>query len=145
MLAKKSAGLEDVANYRPISLTSCVGKVVERVLNNRLSAYLEANNLLLKQQSGFRANRSTTDNLLFLVQKAIDAKNRGKKCAVIFSDISKAFDKVWHDGLLFKMMAMKIPPELVDGSCASAPSVSILETRSPGNTALRLLSHKEQP
>jgi hypothetical protein len=52
MLAKKSLNLDSVANYKSIRLTSCVGKVVERVINNRLSSFLETNNLLTSERPG---------------------------------------------------------------------------------------------
>ena len=54
------------ADFRPIS--SCVGKVVERVVKNRLSMFLESKNLIVKEQSGFRNKRGTAYNLLFMSQ-----------------------------------------------------------------------------
>ena len=53
-------------NYRPIALTSCICKTVERMVNERLLWYLEQNGLLAKQQCGYRSNRSTVDHLVRL-------------------------------------------------------------------------------
>ena len=59
--------------------------------------------IIIKLQSGFRAHRQTKDNILFISQKVIDSFNRVKKVCAIFFDIASAFDKVWHDGLIYKL------------------------------------------
>ena len=69
MIPKKENKSSLPADYRPISLTSCIGKVVERVVKNRLYRFLESKNLIVKEQSGFRNKRGTADNLLFMSQK----------------------------------------------------------------------------
>ena len=72
---------------------------------NSLYSYLNVNGLLTKNQSGFRPGDSTTNQLLFLVNEihvAFDKPNCLEVRAV-FLDISKAFDKVWHEGLIFKL------------------------------------------
>ena len=99
--------------YRPISLLSCVGKVAERVVKNRLYAFLENSKLIIKEQSGFRNKRGTSDNLLFMTQKIQECLNRGKKVCGIFFDISKAFDKVWHAGLIYKLIYLGVPMYIV--------------------------------
>ena len=73
----------------------------------KINEHLNKNKVIVKQQSGFRSHRQTKDNLFYLCQKNIEAFNRKMKNCVIFFDISKAFDKVWHDGLLFKMISHK--------------------------------------
>ncbi len=74
---------------------------------------LESKNLINRYQSGFRAHRSTRDNLLFLTQKISETFARKRNVCSIFFDISKAFDKVWHLGLLYKMYIMEIPEYLI--------------------------------
>ena len=61
------------------------------------------------EQSGFRAHRSTHDNLVYLTQKISEGFNRGSKTLALFCDIFKAFDKVWHSGLLFKLAELGLP------------------------------------
>ena len=72
---------------------------------NNLYSYLNANNLITKNQSDFRPGDSTTNQLLFLVDEIDQAFEDTKSLEVraVFLDISKAFDKVWHDGLIFKL------------------------------------------
>ena len=109
MLPKISGILKDPDKYRPISLLSCLGKLIERVIKNRLNKFLEDSKILVKQQSGFRNNKGTADNLLFFTQKISETLNKGKKACGIFFDISKAFDKVWHKGLIYKLIKMRVP------------------------------------
>ena len=94
-----------IKNYRPISLLPICGKMFEKIIFNNLYSYLNGNNLITKNQSGFRPGDSTTNQLLYLVNEIHQAFENPKSLEVraIFLDISKAFDKVWHDGLIFKL------------------------------------------
>jgi len=94
MIPKKEGMSKDPYKYRQISLTSCLSKLTERLLKTRLYSFLEDNDILVKQQSGFRNNKGASDNLTFFTQKLSENINRGKKAVGIFFDISKAFDKV---------------------------------------------------
>ena len=89
-------------NYRPISLLPICGKVFKKIIFNNLYSYLNANNLITKNQLGFRPGDSTTNQLLYLVNVIHEAFEDPKSLEVraVFLDISKAFDKVWHDGSL---------------------------------------------
>ena len=113
MIPKKDIKSSNYADYRPISLLSCVGKLAERVIKNRLYNFLEGTNLIVKVQSGFRNKRGTADNLLFMTQKIQECLNRGKKVCGIFFDISKAFDKVWHAGLIYKLIYLGVPMYII--------------------------------
>jgi hypothetical protein len=100
-------------NYRPISITSCLLRLFEKIIHIRLEFIVESSNILTKFQSGFRNKRQTKDNLLFLCQKTLEKFNHNKKMCAIFYDIASAFDKVWLDGLLFKLNEYKIPIYLI--------------------------------
>ena len=105
---------KDPEKYRPISLTSCLSKLTERLLKDKLYSFLEDNDVLVKQQAGFRNNKGASDNLTFFTQKLSETINRGKKALGIFFDISKAFDKVWHNGLLFKLNSLNPPKYMLN-------------------------------
>lgn len=99
------------SSYRPISLTPCFGKVLEKIVASRMMSYLEKNKILNENQAGFRKERRTEDQILKLVQSATDElhKERGAGTIVTFFDFEKAFDKVWREGLINKMIKLGIP------------------------------------
>ena len=109
LIPKKKQQSSNPKDYRPISLTSCLCKLAERMILAKLKEHLEKNHLIIKQQSGFRKQRQTRDNIFHLTQKALETLNRGKKMCAIFFDVASAFDKVWHDGLVYKLIEMKLP------------------------------------
>ena len=110
MIPKKDQKSENPNEYRPVSLTSCLSKLIERLIKKSLYTFLEDKKLLVEAQSGFRNNRGTADNLIFVTQKLSECLLNGKKACGLFFDISKAFDKVWHDGLIYKLnYNFKIP------------------------------------
>lgn len=100
-LYKESGELEDCDNYRPISLTACLARTAERVLYPRLYAVVHPR--LSKSQSGFRHQRSTTDQILAIVERARLSFKSKQPLPVVYLDIKKAFDRVWHAGLLHKL------------------------------------------
>ena len=87
-------------NYRPIALTSCLCKTLERIINNRLVHYLEINNLLTPYQSGFRKHRSTNDQLVRLETFIREAFINNEHMAAIFFDLEKAYDTTWKYGIM---------------------------------------------
>ena len=99
-----------ITNYRPVSLLPICGKVFEKIIFNSLFVYLNNNNLLNSNQSGFRPGDSCVNQLISIthdIYKAFDA-NPSLEVRGVFLDLSKAFDKVWHDGLLYKLRRMII-------------------------------------
>ncbi|GBN13046.1 putative RNA-directed DNA polymerase from transposon X-element [Araneus ventricosus] len=87
-------------NYRPIALTNCMCKILEKMANKRLVYYLETNGFFSPFQSGFRQGRSTIDNLLALETEIRNAFIRRQHAVAIFFDIEKAYDRAWRCGIL---------------------------------------------
>ena len=100
-------------NYRPISLTSVLCKVLERLVKKRLAEHLERLSLLSTRQHGFRQNRSCITNLLWARESWINAVDNGNRIDVIFVDFSRAFDKVPHQRLIRKLGSYGIQGKLL--------------------------------
>ena len=103
-------------NYRPISLLPICGKIFEKLVFDVMYEFLNKNNLLTPKQSGFRPGDSTINQLLSItneIHKAFD-KYPSRETRAIFLDISKAFDKVWHEGLIFKLKSNAASGKLLD-------------------------------
>ena len=114
MIPKGSKTASDPNNYRPISLISCLSKLLEKIVSKRLSHFLEESGWFAPQQSGFRRARRTTDNLVYHTQKVLEAFNVDKKVLSFSFDIQAAFDAVWHHGLVFKMQKAGVPRYMVN-------------------------------
>ena len=90
-------------NYRPIALLSIVSKVLERIVHNKLYAFLRP--WFNHNQSGFRKKDGTVPQLIRLVQTWSEAVDESNYVGVVYFDLRKAFDRVWHRGLLVKLQA----------------------------------------
>ena len=108
-LLKHGKPADDPDSYRPISLTPHSGKIFERILNARLVHFLEKNNILPKEQAGFRRFRCTTDNLTYLTERMKQTlRHKNKHMFTSFFDVKKAFDRVWHVKLLEQLKKIGI-------------------------------------
>ena len=95
-------------NYRPVSLTSIVCKLMESILRDGITEHLTSNNLINNSQHGFMKNRSCLTNLLEFLEKVTDAVDQGFNMDIIYLDFAKAFDKVPRLRLLEKLRAHSI-------------------------------------
>ena len=103
MLPKPGKDLTKPTSYRPISLLPAMGKIFERIVASRLSAFLEKVDYFDENQAGFRKKRSTVDQLFKLSQSVSTALKKHKKAVGVFLDVEKAFDAVWLEGLKYKL------------------------------------------
>lgn len=111
---KEGKNLRDPTSYRPISLLSTLSKRFEESILARLNYHIQDNNILINEQFGFRTKHSTTQQLLRVSSKIIEGFNKNEMSGIVFLDVAKAFDRVWHDGLLSKMIHMQFPPYLIN-------------------------------
>ena len=109
----KKGDLSLVTNYRPISLLNSESKLFERIVFKYLYNHLHRNNLLSSMQSGFIPGDSTVNQLTFLYNTFCQALDSGKEVRAVFCDISKAFDRVWHRGLIHKLRAAGVTGEVL--------------------------------
>ena len=99
----KKGNRAEVSNYRPISLCSIVGKLFERVVRGKVQSHLDTYNLLKDSQHGFRSGRSCCTNLLSCFDYVTGKIDEGDSIDIVYLDFSKAFDKVPHAELLYKL------------------------------------------
>ena len=99
----KKGDKSDPGNYRPISLTSHIIKIFERVIRNKLVCHLESNSILSNKQHGFRKGRSCLTHLFKHIDDIIQSLLNGNDHDVIYLDFAKAFDKVDHKILIHKL------------------------------------------
>ena len=123
----KEGGLDplDASAYRPISLTSCLSKVYERVILNRLTSHLELNNLLPEEQAGFRQKRGTLEQA-FILRESLDSRKPKHPTFAAFIDLTNAFPSTWQDGMWLRLREVGVTGSLyrsirsLYSSCQSA-------------------------
>ena len=112
-LLKPGKPPELTASYRPVTLLSCIGKLIERIMNSRLEYIVEKNSLLNDAQTGFRKERGTYDCLIGLEHDIRDSLGSQKTCLALFIDLKNAFDKIWPLGLIYKLAKYGIKGKLL--------------------------------
>ena len=103
LIPKPGKDPDNVTSYRPISLLPVASKILEILILKRLSPELSRRNIIPSHQFGFREAHATIEQVHRMVEKIHDAYEHRKYCSAAFLDISQAFDRVWHEGLLYKI------------------------------------------
>ena len=111
---KNSGERSDPRNYRPISLLPVISKVFESIINVAMVRLLDSSGLFSDFQYGFRSSRSTADILTVISERFYRTLNSCGEARTIALDISKAFDKVWHAGLIQKLQGYGLSGPFLD-------------------------------
>ena len=110
----KKGDKQILKNYPQISLLPIAGKIFERLLYDKMFEFFIANNLISKNQSGFRPGNSCIIQLLSITHEIYQFFDDNLEVRAVFLDISKAFDKVWHKGLIFKLKENGISDKILN-------------------------------
>ncbi|KAH8349319.1 hypothetical protein KR084_003987, partial [Drosophila pseudotakahashii] len=94
------------SSYRPISLLSCLSKLLEKCLLTRITPYLREQNLIPAHQFGFRESHGTIEQVNRITSEIRTAFEHREYCSAIFLDVSQAFDRVWLEGLMHKIITL---------------------------------------
>ena len=114
-LLKAEKPASELGSYRPISLTSCVVKVMERMMAERLYHLAESAGMFNHQQAGFRKGRGCDDQIARVIQAIEDGFQHHplKRSCLVLLDFSKAYDMVWKEKLLMTMIDKGIPLQII--------------------------------
>ena len=112
-IVKPNKNTSDPNSYRPIALTNCSCKIMEKILNWRLQRHLEKNLLYTPFQSGFRAAHSTLDAITRVESEVRKSLMLDQYTVAVFLDISHAFDTVWQQGLRLKLLSIGLKGNMV--------------------------------
>ena len=99
----KKGHTEDPGNYRPLSMLHCLGKVYSKLINRRIMQECEDNDILHEAQNGFRRDRRCEDHLITLKEVLAGRMRAGESTYLYATDVYKAYDCVWRDGLFFRL------------------------------------------
>lgn len=116
-IPKPGKDTTEAINYRPISLTSCLCKFMERIVNKRLQWFLEKHKIIDKCQAGFRRGRSTNDNLYRLNEDIRGAFERKEHLTAVFFDIQKAYDTTWRNKIIKLLMEAGLNGNIIAFIC----------------------------
>ena len=110
----KKGNKQCVKNYCPVSLLPICSKIFERIIYSNAYNYRIYNNLISQNQSGFKRGDSCINQLISITYDILNSLDEGLEVRGVFLDISKAFSKVWHEGLIHKLQQNDISGELLN-------------------------------
>lgn len=109
LIGKRGEDPKLLPSYRPISLLSHSGKVVEKIIKARIQEFTDLNNIIPEEQFGFTALQGTVNQTTRMASQILAGFNRRFHTGALYLDVAKAFDRVWHKGLIIKMLKLAYP------------------------------------
>ena len=110
----KKEDKKTLKNCRPVSLLPIYGKILERLMFNEMFEFFIENRLISSSKPGFKTGDSCVNQLLSITNEIYSSFDKGLEVRSVFLDISKAFDRVWHDGIIFKLTQNGISANLLN-------------------------------
>lgn len=110
MILKPNKPENEVSSYRPISLLPILSKLFEKLFQTRLQPIVESVRILPEHQFGFRQSHGTPEQCHRIIKKVRETLENKEYCSAVFLDVKQAFDRVWHDGLLYKLKQLLPAP-----------------------------------
>ena len=110
----KSGDELDPSNYRGITISNCIGKLFTRIMNTRLLKFIDDENMIKHNQIGFMPKHRTSDHILVLKTLIDCFKNAKKSLYLCFVDLKKAFDTVYHEGLIYKLKQLHFSTKFIN-------------------------------
>lgn len=108
----KSGNISDVGNYRPVTKSSYIPKILDTLITNKITPLLK--NIFIEEQHGFIAGRSVTTNLLYFTDLILSAFSERSQVDAVYTDFAKAFDRLPHWLLIIKLKALGFRPPLLE-------------------------------
>ena len=108
----KKGDKQNKNNYRPISILPNIGKVFERVVYQEVYSFFKIHNLLTWRNSGYKSSDSSINQLIYISHKIYESLEKGDDVCLVSLDATAAFDRVWHEGLLYKLKRKHISGQL---------------------------------
>lgn len=112
-IPKANKDITNPGNYRPISLLSSLSKILERLILARMNRHLESEEIIPHEQFGFKVGHSTVHQLARITQKVKRGFLTGKSTGMVLLDVEKAYDSVWQDAVVYKLLRSNLQPYLV--------------------------------
>lgn len=112
-IPKPNKDCSNPINYRPISLLSSLSKITEKVILERINTFNTKNKIIIDEQFGFRGGHNTTMQVARIAHAITLNYNKSNVTSLALLDIEKAFDTVWIDGIIYKLIKYKFPHSLV--------------------------------
>ena len=113
-LIHKKGGKQILKNYRPVSLLPICGKILKRLMFNEMLEFFIENKLISTSQSGFKLGNSCINQLLSIIYEIYSSFDEGLEVRSVFLNISETFGKVWHDGIIFRLIQNSISGNLLN-------------------------------